>query len=353
VRLAAALAQGGIDEERLVWAIDHGLLNLGQFAYMWRSSGSSGRTFADLQASLDAGRDYLPSIYSAFGVGMPTPDAPMREDEERLIRRFIGLWSEVDADPDAAIRAARIAGEGIRRLLLGTIDLFDELGGSPPARQRRGLAVDDANRPSFELAEVMPGLLVWLLDRHLEHEILDRVVRFVQGSLASEQLIEPPPDEEPTVAFVDLSGYTELTADLGDQRAAESAASLQALALRAAEDHHGRVVKLLGDGVMLHFRACEDGVRSTLELMDQVTESGLPPAHAGIATGPLVVRDGDIYGNTVNRASRIAGQAASGELLADHDVGERLSPGTFVIEDVGRVAVKGLPEPIGLVRVRR
>jgi adenylate cyclase len=353
VRLAAALAEGGIDAKNLMWAIRRGFLNLEQFAFLWTLAEPSGRTFAEFQASLGAAGEHLPSIYGAFGLGVPPPHTPMRAEEERLVRRFVDLWTLVDPRPEAAVRAARIAGDGIQRLQLGTIDLFDEFDGSPPARQRRGMASDEANRPSFELADITPQLLVWLLGRHMENEIFDRVVRFIQGVLAAEGLIAPEPDEEPTIAFVDLSGYTELTERLGDASAAESAASLQGLAMRAAEHHRGRVVKLLGDGVMLQYRHCADAVRSSLELMDLVADAGLPPAHAGIATGPLVVRDGDVYGNTVNRASRIASHASTGELLVDRDIADRLRDESYAIDDMGEVSVKGLAEPIGLARVHR
>ena len=84
-----------------------------------------------------------------------------------------------------------------------------------------------------------------------------------------------------------------------------------------------------------------------------VADSGLPSAHAGVATGPVVVRDGDVYGNTVNVASRIASHAGSGELLAERSVAERLHDTGFVVDDIGAVVVKGIAEPVGLVRVHR
>jgi adenylate cyclase len=105
--------------------------------------------------------------------------------------------------------------------------------------------------------------------------------------------------EPPAVAFVDLTGYTELTAAAGDEHAARSATSLHSLALEAARPHAGRVVKLLGDGVILRYHSMRDAAESVYALMAEIARSGLPPAHAGIATGPIVSRDGDVYGHTV------------------------------------------------------
>ena len=353
VRLAGALAAGGIDDAGLMWAVEKEILQLDQFANLWGVGESSGRTYAEFQSSLGQRGEILPSVYAAFGIGAPPPDTPTTVEEERIVTGFIELWASIDGGTDAPVRAARIAGEGIRRLQLGTLDLFDEFGGSPPARQRQGMSADEANRPSFVLSGLMPSLLVWLLERHLQSEIFDRVVRFLQGSLAREGRIAPPPAEEPAIVFVDLSGYTELTARIGDAGAAESAAALEAMAQVAAARHRGRVVKLLGDGVMLRYDTSTDAVRSALELMSAALDAGLPPAHAGIAAGPLVVRDGDVYGNTVNLASRVAALASSGELLVDSAVAERLADAGIGHDEIGLVKVKGIGGPVRLARVRR
>ena len=52
-------------------------------------------------------------------------------DEEQLLLRFFEVWTMVDEPPEVALRAADIAGDGIRRITAGTLDLFDEYGGVP------------------------------------------------------------------------------------------------------------------------------------------------------------------------------------------------------------------------------
>jgi class 3 adenylate cyclase len=157
--------------------------------------------------------------------------------------------------------------------------------------------------------------------------------------------------EAQAIAFVDLSGYTELTAEAGDELAAEFATSLQALAESACRAHRGRVVKLLGDGVMLRYPSIADAVRSVGGLMGAIGEAGLPDAHAGIAAGPLVVRDGDVYGHTVNLAARIAGQAQAGEILVSRDLIGRLDDAGIRWVDAGEARLKGLPAPAPLARI--
>jgi adenylate cyclase len=116
----------------------------------------------------------------------------------------------------------------------------------------------------------------------------------------------------PAICFLDLTGYTRLTEERGDQAAADLAARLTPLVQRSAERHGGKVVKWLGDGVMFHFRNADDAVIAALEMRDAVPSAGLPPAHIGVHTGPVVFQGGDYFGRTVNIAARITDCARPG-----------------------------------------
>ncbi|HEY4228427.1 MAG TPA: adenylate/guanylate cyclase domain-containing protein [Candidatus Limnocylindrales bacterium] len=156
--------------------------------------------------------------------------------------------------------------------------------------------------------------------------------------------------EQPAIAFVDLSGYTELTATAGDERAAQFSSALQTLAAAAAAGHRGRVVKLLGDGVMLRYPSIVDAIDSVRELMASIVEAGLPSAHAGIAAGSMVVRDGDVYGHTVNLAARVASHAQAGDLLVAAEGANELPVG-LGLEVAGTAVLKGIARPVRLLRV--
>ena len=109
-------------------------------------------------------------------------------------------------------------------------------------------------------------------------------------------------------------------------------------------------MKLLGDGVLLVFESACTGVAVVVGIMDAMRESGLPPAHAGINTGPIVERDGDVYGTTVNVASRIAAYARPGVLLVSAPVVEACPGLEARFEPLGEMAVRGLDEAIALCR---
>jgi adenylate cyclase len=86
--------------------------------------------------------------------------------------------------------------------------------------------------------------------------------------------------------------------------------------------------------------------------MNRVADAGLPAAHAGIAAGPVVSRDGDVYGHTV-LAARLASHAAAGELLVPTDMVKSVAAAGFGYEAAGETSLKGIPDPVSVVRVAR
>ena len=351
VRLAHALREGGITPDDLRWAIQTEQMPIDRVAEMTAPPARSDHTFGELVAAFrEQGRD-LASVYAAFGLAVPPLEAAVPVDEEQLLLRFFDVWTMVDETPEVALRAAHIAGDAIRRTTAATLDLFDDHGGSPPDRLKRGLSPEEAMQPSFVLPALQRDLLDWLLERHLEHEVFERIVGFMERAVATAGRAQPRPNDPPAVAFVDLAGYTELTMTSGDERAADFATRLHLVASRVVAGHGGRVVKQLGDGVLLRFRTGIGAVTAVRALVTEITDAGLPEVHAGIAVGRFVVRDGDVYGNVVNLASRIAAHAQAGEVLLPIDDAAVLLPESDWF-DVGEVALKGIAEPIGLARVR-
>jgi adenylate cyclase len=150
----------------------------------------------------------------------------------------------------------------------------------------------------------------------------------------------------PSICFLDLTGYTRLTEERGDQAAADLAARLTPLVQRAAERHGGKVVKWLGDGVMFHFRNSHEGVDAALDMRDAVPAAGLPPAHIGLHTGPVVFQGGDYFGRTVNLAARIAEQAKPNQVLVSQEIVDHTGPGGIAFEPIGSFLLRGLSEPI-------
>ncbi len=164
----------------------------------------------------------------------------------------------------------------------------------------------------------------------------------------------------PAIAFLDLTGYTRLTNERGDEAAADLAAQLSRLVQRTSTQHGGKPVKWLGDGVMFHFPSPANAVIASIEMVEGAARSGLPPAHVGVHSGPVLFQAGDYFGRTVNVASRIADYARQGEVLVSRDVVDAATDGIRADDSadvsftpIGPVELKGVTEPIVLYAARR
>jgi class 3 adenylate cyclase len=112
-------------------------------------------------------------------------------------------------------------------------------------------------------------------------------------------------------------------------------------------------VKWLGDGVMIHYREPAGAVLSALGLVAQLPEAGLPPAHVGVAAGPVVAQGGDYFGRTVNLAARIAAHASAGQVLVSQLVAESAPPQGVRFVELGELPLKGFARPVPLLEASR
>ncbi len=133
--------------------------------------------------------------------------------------------------------------------------------------------------------------------------------------------------------------------------AARTAALFAEVADRLAREHGGRVVKLLGDGALLQFPEAQAAVEASLAVLAAMPGAGLPSGHAGVHAGPLVLRDGDVFGRTVNIASRIADVAGPDELLVSDAAVAHLPADRFALEALGPQLLDGVVQPVEVVRI--
>jgi adenylate cyclase len=203
--------------------------------------------------------------------------------------------------------------------------------------------------------EVIARLERALLDiyrRQLEHVWLEHCIAHAEIALERagvHRTVATPP----TICFIDLTGYTRLTEERGDEAAAHIATDLSAMIGNLARRHGGRAIRWLGDGGMLLFREPGAAVLASLEMVETTPLVGLPPLHNGIHAGPVVFQEGDVYGRTVSLASRIASHVRSGEVLATDETASRSRETSVHFEPVAPVPLKGVEAPAALNRAIR
>jgi class 3 adenylate cyclase len=154
-------------------------------------------------------------------------------------------------------------------------------------------------------------------------------------------------DPQQTVLFADLAGFTALTEAHGDLDAADVATRFSALATSVLV-RETRLVKTIGDAVMLAGTAPEAIVTTALALLRAIdAEPFFPTVRIGIHAGPVVQRDGDLYGSTVNLAARLAAHAHAGEMLATGPVVSHLDNSEHArVSSLGELTFKNVPAPI-------
>ena len=140
--------------------------------------------------------------------------------------------------------------------------------------------------------------------------------------------------------------------ELGRRLVAALAGTVAVLVERTARAHGGTAVKWLGDGVMVHFREPAGAVLSALDLVEQLPAAGLPPAHAGVAAGPVVVQGGDYFGRTVNLAARLAAHAQAGQVLATVPVAQAAAADGVAWTELGDLQLKGFADPVRVLEAR-
>ena len=356
IRVVDALADAGFAAEQLAQLIADGAYDLDWTSVVFPEPTATGAATLD-QAVAATGlpRELAGRLFDAWELPRPQPGHALRADEDELLRLTVPALEGFGHDETTLLGAARQLGDSLRRLAESQVRLFhsqvDERLGAQGHPDHPW--TDDLNRVAATMMASLERTVVLLYRRHFEHYVLDVTVLRAEAALERAGLARRRPVRPPAIAFLDLTGYTRLTEERGDRAAAELAGRLTEIVYDLAQQHGGRPVKLLGDGVMFHFPDPPQGVRCALELVDRIPEAGLPRARVGLHSGPVVFQNGDYFGRTVNVAARIGDYARPGEVLVSEDVAAADGSGAVRYEKVGPVRLKGLAAPITLCTAAR
>jgi cytochrome c oxidase assembly protein subunit 15 len=156
------------------------------------------------------------------------------------------------------------------------------------------------------------------------------------------------------IVFADLSSFTALTEAMGDVRAAAVVSRFGDLAHQATARWGGRVLKQIGDAVLLVFFWPQAAVACALDIVARAAaEPSFPAARAGVHWGPVVYREGDYYGAAVNLAARLVTGAERHQVVVSTSARERATDMAGVeFVPLGPRTLKGLVQPQELYAVR-
>lgn len=121
-----------------------------------------------------------------------------------------------------------------------------------------------------------------------------------------------------SVGFADLVNFTALVRRLSERDLGRMVQRFEALSADVITAHGGRLVKTVGDEVLFTTVAAAPAAAIALDLVDAMADDDvLPEVRCGMARGPVIARLGDVFGTTVNRASRLTAIAAAGSVVVD------------------------------------
>ena len=152
-----------------------------------------------------------------------------------------------------------------------------------------------------------------------------------------------------TVVFADLTDSTALFETVGNVKATETITGLTSWIGEVCENYHGRVVKYMGDGVLLLFSQSLDAIEAVVELqqLHQKRIQFWPDAlkmrlQVGVARGNIVEQQGDYYGDAVNLASRLSDLSGPEQILVTDAVIQELPKNSRLrSHSLGALAIRG------------
>lgn len=168
--------------------------------------------------------------------------------------------------------------------------------------------------------------------------------------------ISNPGESAAAVLFGDVSGSTALYQAVGNERAQKLIEDTLNLLRAATARQGGRVVKTIGDEVMCRFGTANEAARAAMDMQRQLrgtTSSGTPlKVRIGFAYGPTVERDGDVFGDVVNVAARLAAMAKADQILTTEAAMAKFDRDLRQISRIfDKTPVKGIKEEVSVVQI--
>ncbi|MEU8251578.1 adenylate/guanylate cyclase domain-containing protein [Nonomuraea sp. NPDC048916] len=282
-------------------------------------------------------------FWRALGFPNVADDAVEFTDSDvEALRTLLGMVSDGIYDEEHVLLIARSLGRASTRLAESQAQLGAE------ALDQEGVPLAERPRAWRRRAErVVPDLaklLVYSWQRQL-------------AAAAGRMAVQEQSAGRLSVGFADLVGFTRLSRQITERELAGLVDSFEGRSSDVITSSGGRVVKTLGDSVLFIAAKAHEAAEIALRLVETHAKvKGMPELRVGLATGPVIWRMGDVFGTTVNLASRLTALALPGTILADPEMAEELEGDrAFQLRPVDRLSVRGLGElaPFTVIRASR
>ncbi len=266
-------------------------------------------------------------MWRALGFPDAADDDPIfTEADTEMLRLAASLVTDGAVAPEVAVQVTRVLGQSLARVADAQATSFEQAISDDPAMLT---AAVEALHPTLE------SFLTYAWRRHLAAALHSRVAAADEGGM-----------ESACVGFADLVGFTAASQELSHHDLAVMVERFEALAYDVIAAHGGRVIKMIGDEVMFAVVDASAAGHAALDMVEACEADALIPSlRVGVARGSILRHEADLFGPTVNLASRLVNIANPGSVLVSDDFASSISnePG-FVLRRLRPRRLRGLGE---------
>jgi adenylate cyclase len=270
------------------------------------------------------------AFWRALGFPDVDDDAEVfTEVDVEVLGRLLEVIGSGVVDRDMALQMTRVMGRSAAQVAAALIDIV-----------RREAADSDATVGIPQVLATTPRLiddverwLVYVWRRHFAAEAKRAAMLIGSEDEASHGI----------VGFADLVGFSGISQTLDERTLAAAVSKFEATAVDLVSRHSGRVIKMIGDEVMYEAPSAREAAEIALDLVDAFdSDEQLPDLRVGLAEGPAIRNQGDIYGTAPNLASRLVDAAYPGTVLVSDSINDALeSEAGFAFRAVRPQFLKG------------
>ena len=316
-RVRVLLRDLGCTDEEIDLAVEDDVIDLLVVDRMLVPSGHR-MTQAEVAERTDIPVEVAKRFWRALGfIDVADTEAVFTDVDIEAVHIFQSMVAMGLVDLDSAVQMARVIGSSMARIAEA-----EASPGSTPILMGTGDSIVDADRFALQAGDSIPAmgrLLEYVWRRHLQAATRRAMLHRTRGP---EEGLRPVM----AVGFADMVGFTMLSQHLGDVELAAVVARFEELAHDTVVALGGRVVKMIGDEVMFVVPTATGAAQIGLSLAEAYADDDLlSDVRVALATGPVLVKDGDFYGPVVNLASRLVNVAHPGTVLISDEFRKALA----------------------------
>lgn len=275
-------------------------------------------------------------IWRAMGFADAGSEARIfTEADVTALRALIGLVHDGVLTHEVARNLTRAYGRSMDRLTMWQTQLLSDLVAGVDGPEMS----EDVARRTAELTVSLMDTLEPLLLYVWRRDVSQAISRLVADTERTGEI-----GVRRTVGFADLVSFTQLVRTLSERDLARLVSRFEELASDVVSAHGGALVKTVGDEILFTHENVADAASIALDLTAAVqADEIIPHLRIGLSMGRVLARQGDVYGETVNRAARLTAAARPGGRLIDHEVAWGLSTDErFRCEELPPIELSGI-----------